>query len=1003
MLKKLLASTMSILMVLTVMMALPVVATDTLPANIGTDYEPGEVTGNFITNTSPASSAAQVNSYSNKNGAYFVQLEGESAAMVSVEATNYQGYTGTAGSVMYTAKRTVPNPWVVYDKSGDYATISETEHQYLYPLNGTVIQNITYPDDVPNDGNVVFFVKVRNKNGNEGAKIVAARTRNNTGETGPEHFQFSMEYPTTTDGMTVTATGTDSEIFACTFEDTAAQKVNQFSYSLGMPEGTPAGSIVLALSDLYLGIEYAYDITVSADKEVMTGTSFTVDADILNQGGLLGGIDQGVTWYALNADRTAAVEGFTITEGENGTATVSVDSTVPVGTYNLVAVADADADLVKGVTIKVKSSPYDDYVPGEIIGNAITTENLAGGNYVGGWGGGTATTVNGESVWQITTSAQVPDTVNNSNGWGVLGRVVGDYNKADVYEAGKGVVVSYQAKLDQGSPVMKIALWQSGNAPLYSLEKTGISDGVTVTNTDWQTYSHTLLIPESGFVGANNVNLSIGLAYTGLTENRRGYYIKGGSVYVGKEYVYDIDVTAADTTIYVGGTTTVDADVLNQGGNTGTLSQNVTWYALSDDRREEISGITVTPGENGTATVTVADTVPSGTYDIVAVSDDYSGIQKGVSITVKLPYEDYIPGEVTGNVLTEEGFWASHNAGVTSYSKINEGTDVEAWSFTSSQDVEETIATGASNPGAAGLGINDNYGKSTFLTAGKSIVIGAKVVAGSGSPVMNVGMFQYGAAPVLPVEYPVGKGMTVSTSGGWQNFGATIKIPETGFAGAGNSNLYVGFAYTGKTGEGHRTLAIKSGSMYIGEEYAYDINVWSEDTELVKGETITVNSEILNQVGSTGTLSQNVTWYAVTADRKAKVDGFTFTEGAKGTATVSVADTVEPGEYAIVAVSDNNELLIKGTSIVVTEKEQIEGITITKTAGGITVATDADLTDAQLIFVTYEGGKMATVNTERKVTLDAQGTQEYPVPAGFENAKVMLWSADFVPLANILE
>jgi len=332
---------------------------------------------------------------------------------------------------------------------------------------------------------------------------------------------------------------------------------------------------------VYVGKEYAYDIDVTAaDTTICVGGTTTVDADILNQGGNTGTLSQNVTWYALSDDRREEISGITVTPGENGTATVSVDSTVPVGTYNLVAVADADADLVKGVKIKVKASPYDDYVPDAITGNAITTENLAGGNYVGGWGGGAATTVNGESVWQVTTSSQVPDTVNNSNGWGVLGRIVGDYNKADVYEAGKGVVVSYQAKLDQGSPVMKIALWQSGNAPLYSIEKPNVSDGVAVTNTDWQTYSHTLLIPESGFVGANNVNLSIGLAYTGITENRRGYYIKGGSVYVGKEYVYDIDVTAADTTIYVGGTTTVDADILNQGGNTGTLSQNVTWYAL---------------------------------------------------------------------------------------------------------------------------------------------------------------------------------------------------------------------------------------------------------------------------------------------------------------------------------------------------------------------------------------------------------------------------------------
>ena len=42
------------------------------------------------------------------------------------------------------------------------------------------------------------------------------------------------------------------------------------------------------------------------------------------------------------------------------------------------------------------------------------------------------------------------------------------------------------------------------------------------------------------------------------------------------------------------------------------------------------------------------------------------------------------------------------------------------------------------------------------------------------------------------------------------------------------------------------------------------------------------------------------------------------------------------------------------------------------------------------------------INNETKVTLSAQGAQEYAIPTGFEAAKVMFFTADFKPLANVL-
>lgn len=83
----------------------------------------------------------------------------------------------------------------------------------------------------------------------------------------------------------------------------------------------------------------------------------------------------------------------------------------------------------------------------------------------------------------------------------------------------------------------------------------------------------------------------------------------------------------------------------------------------------------------------------------------------------------------------------------------------------------------------------------------------------------------------------------------------------------------------------------------------------------------------------------------------------------------------------------------------------INAISIERTAGGITVKTNIDLPAAKLIFVTYDANhKMTAWNYDRTVTLNAQGTQEFAIPEGFETAKVMLWydMVNCKPLTDVL-
>ena len=194
--------------------------------------------------------------------------------------------------------------------------------------------------------------------------------------------------------------------------------------------------------------------------------------------------------------------------------------------------------------------------------------------------------------------------------------------------------------------------------------------------------------------------------------------------------------------------------------------------------------------------------------------------------------------------------------------------------------------------------------------------------------------------------------------------------------------------------------------MYLGYERAYDlVTAVTGETTFTEGQggSFTVDGTVINQVGSTGYLTQGITWLVMNEQKTALVDDVTVAENEDGSMTVTVAEDAEVGTYKLVAVANDYTNIIKNIDIVVEEEViPIEGITISATEGGITVATDTALTDAQLIFATYENGRMVSVDIDTKVNQDAQSTKEYAIPTGFENAKVMLWTSDFKALTNAL-
>ena len=182
-------------------------------------------------------------------------------------------------------------------------------------------------------------------------------------------------------------------------------------------------------------------------------------------------------------------------------------------------------------------------------------------------------------------------------------------------------------------------------------------------------------------------------------------------------------------------------------------------------------------------------------------------------------------------------------------------------------------------------------------------------------------------------------------------------------------------------------------AIYFAEEVAYDIEVTSENPVVASNTTTEFEAKALNQIGSTGSLAQNFTWYIVSADRTEYVEGFTLTESGNKV-TVSVDDTVETGVYTIVAVSDDYSL-VKGIEITVEEPTYEVKDAILTVENGVAVAkVTTDVENAKAFLAVFRGSRLVSADmgvSGEELTLSG-------VEAGDE-VKVFAWNMQkLVPL-----
>ncbi len=509
----------------------------------------------------------------------------------------------------------------------------------------------------------------------------------------------------------------DYSEYATTITLPASFDVNGNNWFISiLPDGTKKGAKIRFRTenadDVYLAEEQAYTLDVSSPyKKISAGESVELSAEVLNQIGLKGGLDQNVTWHAMNADRTAEVEGFTFSGNK-----VTVADSVAAGKYMLVA--ESAYGLVKGFEVEVvKAVSYKDTVQPEMNENMIPKSSDEFNSRprwfrsaIGRNGDGRIDYITDEGVWDSqvlgaskSTSIYVcaGQTTNPSAITGYDGIILKNTLK---FESGKSYCVSLRAKLAD----------KSLHADKYpAAENTGAAIGVAITNETYGSTSYTkeygngAMTLDSGykeFKGTipvsdkydNNGNQLLVIGYPkGYTE---GSAIsidtsENDAIYIAPEQAYTLDVNAEKTNLSIGETTNVSANVLNQVGLEGTLSQNVSWLALDTDRIEKVSGISIVPNENGAA-VTVGADVPEGSYDIVALSEEY-GMVKGVTITVSDTAE-----KISALTLSQEGGYVNLAASVANCTSDKVVFALAAYNGGKLADLiveEKTVANGEAN------------------------------------------------------------------------------------------------------------------------------------------------------------------------------------------------------------------------------------------------------------------------------------------------------------------
>ncbi|MDY3031889.1 MAG: right-handed parallel beta-helix repeat-containing protein, partial [Clostridia bacterium] len=439
---------------------------------------------------------------------------------------------------------------------------------------------------------------------------------------------------------------------------------------------TQGSAIMIDTSEqdsIYVAEEKAVKIAntiVSGDSKLACGSSVTIKAEVQNQLGIPGNLDQSVKWYVTNQDKTAEEKGFTVVNNGN-TVTVTPGETVEDGTYAVVAQSGIYG-FVKTQYISVVGKTYTN------TGTPIMAENMIPKS---------DDELQSRPRWiraNLNRNGDRIDYITDEDGWTELGAskstsvyvTTGSTTQSNPYTGYDGIVIKSGLEFEAGKSYCVSARAKLADKTLHedvypTTENANAAFGIAITNETFNSTSYTNEYGSGGMALSSEYK-----DYKGTIRIKDEYknegphmfvlgypggYTEGSAmsidtscqdaVYVAPEQAYELRISSENNEkrIEPGSTLKLDAHMLNQLGLEGNLTQDLQWYAMDKSRETFISGITITPSDDKkSAEITVDETVDSGIYDIVVASDANNFINGYEIIVQQADYKIYVDA-VKGN------------------------------------------------------------------------------------------------------------------------------------------------------------------------------------------------------------------------------------------------------------------------------------------------------------------------------------------------------------------
>ena len=550
---------------------------------------------------------------------------GGNASMASVPGVGYK-YTAT--------EKTQNNPWNVFCPTAFYARNSKGTNTAVnldYYKAGTTYVYTAKVKNVSEDTTLTPYY---------GIAIPTKNTYSYNDATGSNEYGKDGMAVTSTDWMDFKATITFPDDWN---EESTSTAVGQKIFA-GIGKKSDLGSAVTVSSavgdSLYLAEEIAYGINIHYDAELVYGEelrlvqngSITLNAEIVNQIGIPGTLEQDIKWAVVSEDRQSLIDNITAQVNGN-TVTLSCDETLPEGRYAAVAISE-QYDIVKGIEFDVVedlSGKYGDFI------QQGTAENLIQkpGN------SGFAAKSSANIQYTAKTGYVTVEALDNiESGLGVEGlkvRTVGANGLPSScnFEPGKRYII--KARVRNPKPEIQAyfnASISNGTPDTLALTTEYGNEGMLLTE-EWQEFNASISVSENYNREAAAAGRDFRLGFTTGT-------LKGAqadielSVSLEEELLMDFtnEIIGDDNILTPDKALTLRAEMINQQGLSIPLPEDLSWVALTRDRTSEVEGFIFTANNDGTVTVSALQSAPAGSFIIAAYSESCNAA-KGVLVTVK--------------------------------------------------------------------------------------------------------------------------------------------------------------------------------------------------------------------------------------------------------------------------------------------------------------------------------------------------------------------------------